>query len=155
MASTRISNDDVRVAKSLQQQTGPGRWMLDVPGPGADSCFVLDPHIVPQKWGANLYTNATDVASRLRGLDRSYNRDCVRPRGGFLPSEPIYYKNCSTFLTTEESRALNPAWTLRGAEQNRAYFLLHDPQAHTEMPAPIAPTSTRLDRTPLRSNTCG
>lgn len=151
MASTRISNDDVRIAKQLQQQTGPGRWALDVPGPGANSCFVLDPHIVPQKWGANLYTHATDVASQLRGLGQQINRDCITRRGSFEHSVPIQYANCSGFLTTEESRALQPAWTLREKEQNGAYFLLRDPQAHTELPAFIGRESTRLDRGPSRA----
>ena len=38
MAFTRFNYDDCRTKKQLQQQTDPGRWILNVPGNGANPC---------------------------------------------------------------------------------------------------------------------
>ena len=36
MANTRFNYDDARTIKKLKQQTYPGRWILNLPGNGAD-----------------------------------------------------------------------------------------------------------------------
>ena len=41
MASTRFNGDAARIIKSNQQSTGPGRWVLDVPGNGETPSFAL------------------------------------------------------------------------------------------------------------------
>ena len=45
MAFTRFNYDPCRTAKLLQESTGPGRYMLNVPGPGCKPCFFEDPEI--------------------------------------------------------------------------------------------------------------
>jgi hypothetical protein len=133
MAFTRFHDDEARIIKQLQQQTDQERWYLDVPGSGSKPCFVLDPQIIPQKWGGNLWTHSTDIQSSLLGIDRPLNRDCLKPNEKYIKgSEPIVYPVCDN-LTTEQSRAIMPAWTARDLTQNHAYILPIDPQAHTEM----------------------
>jgi hypothetical protein len=133
MAFTRFHDDPARIAKQLQQQTDQGRWAIDVPGNGDKPCFQLDPQIIPQKWGGNLWTKSIDIQSSLLGIDRPLNRDCLKPNDKYIKgAEPIVYPVCDS-LTTEQSRAIMPAWTARDLPQNHAYILPIDPQAHTEM----------------------
>ena len=92
---------------NYNNKTDQGRWVLDVPGPGAKPCFMLDPQIIPQKWGANLWTHSTDVQSALLGIDKRVNRDCldtVQYKRQSVYTEPIQYPVCDTFLTTDQSR---------------------------------------------------
>ena len=145
MAFTRFHDDPCRIRKQLQQQTDQGRWIIDVPGTGDKPCFALDPQISPQKWGANLWTNSTDIQSSLLGIDRNLNRDIPNTYNCLTNSStnpykkltvgaaPISYPVCDTFLTTDQSRAIMPAWTARDLQQNHAYILPNDPQANTEM----------------------
>ena len=133
MAFTRFHDDPARIAKQLQQQTDQGRWAIDVPGNGDKPCFQLDPQIIPQKWGGNLWTNCIDIQSSLLGIDRPLNRDCLKPNSKYVKgSEPIVYPVCDN-LTTEQSRAIMPAWTARDLPQDHSYILPINPQAHTEM----------------------
>jgi hypothetical protein len=146
MAFTRFHDDPCRITKQLQQQTDQGRWVLDVPGNGGDKpCFALDPQIIPQKWGGNLWTESIDIQSALLGIDKRLNRDipntvnCLlnkkeNPYKRFtVNAAPISYPVCDTFITTEQSRAIMPAWTARDLQQNHAYILPNNPQANTEM----------------------
>ena len=133
MAFTRFHDDPARIAKQLQQQTDQGRWAIDVPGNGDKPCYMLDPQIIPQKWGGNLWTNCIDIQSSLLGIDRPLNRDCLAPNQKYVKgSEPIVYPVCDN-LTTEQSRAIMPAWTARDLPQDHSYILPINPQAHTEM----------------------
>jgi hypothetical protein len=77
MAFTRFHDDEARIIRQLQQQTDQERWYLDTPGNGDKPCFILDPQIIPQKWGGNLWTHSTDIQSSLLGIDRQLNRDCI------------------------------------------------------------------------------
>lgn len=137
MAFTRFHDDPARIEKRLQQMTDPGRWVIDVPGNGTKPQFMLDPHIIPQKWGANLWSNFTDVQSSLLGMNKRLNRDCIDQniykRENIL-AHPIDYPVCDEFITTEQSRAIMPAWTARDLPQNHAYILDKNPQEHTEIP---------------------
>ena len=56
MAFTRFHDDPCRIKKQLQESTGPGLFMIDVPGNGLNPCFMEDPFVRMQKWGANLQT---------------------------------------------------------------------------------------------------
>jgi hypothetical protein len=58
MAFTRFHDDTARISKQLQQQTDQERWYLDTPGNGDKPCFQLDPQIIPQKWGGNLWRHS-------------------------------------------------------------------------------------------------
>lgn len=109
---------------------------IDTPGPGANLPFALDPQIIPQKWGANLWTNSVDIQSSLLGIDKRINRDCLDQKiykRQDVYVQPIQYPVCESFLTTEQSRVIMPAWTARDLQQNHAYILPNNPQAHTEM----------------------
>lgn len=134
MAFTRFHDDPARIAKQLQQQTDQGRWAIDVPGNGDKPCFQLDPQIIPQKWGGNLWTKNIDIQSSLLGIDRPLTRDCMKSEYKQFVSgaEPIVYPVCDG-LTTEQSRAIMPAWTARDLPQDHSYILPENPQSHTEM----------------------
>ena len=57
----------------MNQSTGTGRYMLNVPGNGSKPCFMEDPFCRLQKWGANLQTNSinleSDVTPTIQGRD--------------------------------------------------------------------------------------
>jgi hypothetical protein len=146
MAFTRFHDDPCRQTKQLQQMTDVGRWILDVPGNGDKPMFMMDPQIIAQKWGGNLWTNSIDVQSNLLGIDKQLGRDCVDQsayKRGIVYSAPIMYPTQDSFLTTEQSRAIMPAWTARDLTQNHGYILLDNPQNHTNMPFHNN-TSTRI-----------
>jgi hypothetical protein len=136
MAFTRFKYDDCRTKKQLQQATDPGRWILNVPGNGANPCYMEDPQIIIQKWGANLRTNTINLESDLKGVNRHLSRDCLGKddyRNYNVTNEAIQYPSCSN-LTTEQSRATNPAWWYRDLEQTDWYYPPLNPQANTCLP---------------------
>lgn len=134
MAFTRFHDDPARIQKQLQQQTDQGRWAIDVPGNGDKPCFQLDPQIIPQKWGGNLWTKSIDIQSSLLGIDRPLTRDCMKSKyTQFVPgADRIVYPTCDG-LTTDQSRVTAPAWMYRDLPQVHAYILPENPQVHTEM----------------------
>ena len=69
MSATRFNYTAARTAKNLQESTGPGRYMIDVPGNGLKPCYMVDPSVRLQKWGANLMTNPVEE-SALMGIDQ-------------------------------------------------------------------------------------
>ena len=134
MAFTRFHDDPARIAKQLQQQTDQGRWAIDVPGNGDKPCFMMDPQIIPQKWGGNLWTKSIDIQNSLLGIDRPLTRDCMKSKYKQFVSgaSRIEYPVCDG-LTTDQSRVTAPAWMYRDLPQVHAYILPENPQAHTEM----------------------
>jgi hypothetical protein len=136
MACTRFYYDPCRTKKNLQQATDPGRWVLDVPGNGSHPCYVEDPQIIIQKWGANLRTNTINLESDLFGVNRQLGRDClgkdIYTRYN-VPNEPIKYPTCNA-LYTDQSRATNPAWWYRDLEQVDWYYPPLNPQENTCLP---------------------
>lgn len=135
MSFTRFHDDPCRVEKELQESTGPGRYMLNVPGNGSKPCFMEDPFCRLQKWGANLRTNAINLESDLMGLSRSLNRDCTgldEYQRSAVESKAVEYPTC--LPTTEQPRATDPAWTARDLEQVNWWTLPLDPQEHTCIP---------------------
>ena len=136
MAFTRFKYDDSRTKKSLQQSTDPGRWILNVPGNGANPCYMEDPQIIIQKWGANLRTNTINLESDLKGVNRQLGRDCLGKdnyKKYNVQNEAINYPTCNN-LFTEQSRATNPAWWYRDLEQVDWQYPPLDPQANTCLP---------------------
>ena len=136
MAFTRFKYDNCRTKKSLQQSTDPGRWILNVPGNGDKPCYMEDPQIIPQKWGANLRTNTINLESDLKGVNRNLSRDCLGKneyQKYNVPNQAIQYPTC-TQLTTEQSRATNPAWWYRDLEQNNFEYPPLNPQANVCIP---------------------
>jgi len=138
MANTRFFYDPCRVEKRLQESTGPGRWILDVPGNGPRPDYVADPQIRIQGWGANLMTHSIDLDSELRGVNRPLSHDCLG-RDQYTncrfvtPSQAVSYP-VNTSLTTEQSRVIMPAWTARDLEQVDWYYPPLNPQENTCMP---------------------
>jgi hypothetical protein len=137
MAFTRFKDDPARISKQLQQQTDIGRWYINVPGPGDNLPFMADSHILAQKWGGNINRNVVDIQSTLLGLNKQINRDNVNQiqfKRQNLYSIPMHYPIHIDFLTTEQSRAIMPAWTAKDLQQNHAYILPENPQEHVEIP---------------------
>ena len=137
MANTRFNYDPCRTIKKLQQSTDPGRYILNVPGNGDKPCYIEDPQIIIQKWGANLRTNCINLESELMGINRrQMGRDCLGKdeyTKHIVPSSQIQYPTCNN-LYTEQSRAIMPAWTARDLEQVDWYVLPLNPQENTCMP---------------------
>lgn len=50
MAFTRFNYDPCRTMKSLQEATGPGRYIFNTPGPGCMPCYFEDPQVRLQGW---------------------------------------------------------------------------------------------------------
>ena len=134
MAFTRFHDDKNRIIKQLQESTDVGRYMLNVPGNmGTTPCFVNDPHIRMDKWGANLRTNKTNLESDLLGLTRTINRDCESMNlytNYTEASSSIEYPTCGD--ATNQSRATHPAWEYRDLEQPRWENPLLNPQINLE-----------------------
>jgi hypothetical protein len=132
MAFSRFHDDPCRIKKQLQESTGPGRYMLDVPGNGTSPCFMEDPFIRLQKWGANLRTNTVNLESALNGVGNNLNRDCIECTNVLPKNKAFEYPSCQPF--TEQSRAIQPAWTARDLEQTKNQILFLNPQEHTCIP---------------------
>lgn len=148
MALTSIRNEPCRIKKELQQMTDMGRYQITAPGPGANVGFAEDPHIRLQKWGANLRTNTINTESDLMGLTRSLTRDCV-PLNQYqtmkTPNEKLNYGTIEA--TTEETRAINPAWTVLDEENKRWDYIHHNPQQPIMMsPVKYGGNSSRIDQ---------
>jgi len=133
MAFTRFKYDECRTKKALQQATGPGRWVLNVPGNGDNPSFPADPFIRIQGWGANLRTNPIEIDSELRGVNRILSRDCYSYQKFNVPSCPVSYPTTND-LTTGQSRTTNPAWWYRDLEQVDWQYPLINPQENTCYP---------------------
>lgn len=137
MSFTRFHDDPARIQKQLQESTDQGNYMINVPGNGTHPCFMTDPYIRMQKWGANLHRNPIALENDLRGMNQRYCRDSIAAssaeNAAYSHSVPNEYPICNT--VTEQPRADNPAWMLRGLENSRTpQHLLEDPQTHTSMP---------------------
>ena len=136
MSFTRFKYDDCRTKKELQQSTDPGRWILNVPGNGSNPCYIEDPQIIIQKWGANLRTNTINLESDLKGVNRQLSRDCLGKdnyKSYNVKNEAISYPTCNN-LFTDQSRATNPAWWYRDLEQNNFSYPPLNPQENVCLP---------------------
>jgi hypothetical protein len=136
MAFTRFHDDPCRIAKQNQEQTGLGRYMLNVPGNGDKPFYIDDPFVRMQKWGANLMTNVVNVESDLYGLTRSAGRDYLQQNNYKAKAATTRQVEYPTYdkTSTDQSRATHPAWQYRDLEQVNWYILPLDPQENTCMP---------------------
>ena len=115
MAFTRFHDDDCRVQKYLEETTGIGNYHLNVPGNGETPLFFNDIYIKPQKWGANLSNNKTDIESDLIKITNPLNRDNI-VYTNYLTKNNVYNKKFSNIDNNEitcQSRATHPAWLYR------------------------------------------
>ena len=139
MAFTRFNYDYCRTAKSLQESTGPGRYMLNTPGNGSTPCFMEDPRIRLQKFGANICNvsdgHPIDIDSDLIGITRPLTKYCsnlVYPNMGVVKAASESFPTCGSFIT--ETRTSHPAWQYRNMKQNRWDTLFFNPQENTCKP---------------------
>lgn len=132
MTSTRFMYDDARTKKQLQESTGVGKYILNVPGQGSQLTFFNDPYIRMQKWGGNLRTNFYNLERELQ-MPSSNLKDCIN------------YKEDKTFTIkkdtyeneneiTSQSRATHPAWEFRDKEHNNFDYLFMNPQENVCYP---------------------
>jgi hypothetical protein len=136
MAFTRDFDDDCRIEKNLQQSTDQGRWILNVPGNGSNPAYMADPHIRIQTWGGNLMTNCVNLESELRGYNKPIGHDCLGKdeyKRFNVSTQAIQYPT-NHALSTEESRAIMPAWTARDSVEPRWAYLPLNPQENTCFP---------------------
>ena len=135
MSFTRFHDDPCRIHKQLEESTFEGRYMLDKPGNGSKPCYMEDPFIRLQQWGANLQTNTINLESDLLGLNRPLTLDCIG-KNNFenydVKSNKVIYPNCKPFV--KQPRATNPAWTVLDLEQNNFDFPLFNPQENVCIP---------------------
>lgn len=123
--NTRKLYDDAQIGIKTEFNRDITQWILDVPGNGSAPPFVLDPHIILQKWGANLHTDATDLESSLRGYTQRLSKgDCLAapPVHTSLIQYPTYAEPF-----TDEPRASEPAWQVRNIPTNYWNAPLGDP----------------------------
>ena len=141
---TRFHDDPAKINIQNQQSTDQSRWILNTPGNGERPEFIMDAYVIPQKWGANLWSNAIDVQSVLLGLDQTLGKDCLgKPlRVPNLHASPNTYSD-SNKLVTEQSRAIMPSWTVRDLPQTKHEYPLFNPQQNVELQFP-AYMSTRI-----------
>ena len=133
MAFTRYHDDECRIEKQLQESTDQGRYILNVPGNGVNMPFIDDPHIRMQYWGANLTNNTVNLESDLRGLTRRMNRDCIDVNNYRRHEVSVEKREYSRYdkTITEQPRAINPAWNLRGLDRMNLDYPLLNPQENT------------------------
>jgi len=132
MSFTRFNDDPCRIKKQNQEATGPGRYMINKPGWGDKPCFMDDPHIRMEQWGANLRTDSINLESDLMGLSINLNRDCKTYKSAEVKSDKMSFPSCNPF--TEQSRVTDPAWWYRDLEQVNWYILPLNPQENTCIP---------------------
>tara|TARA_B100001540_G_C15565755_1_gene532560 strand:- start:289 stop:753 length:465 start_codon:yes stop_codon:yes gene_type:complete len=129
MSFTRFNDDPSRIKKQLQEMTGPGRYILNKPGNGSHPSYMEDPFIRLQQWGGNLRTNVVNLESDLKGLTRNLNRDSLIKNNYIdndVKSKKINYPKTECFV--DQTRASNPAWTLKDLEINNWDYLSSNPQ---------------------------
>jgi hypothetical protein len=138
MAFTRFHDDPARILKQLQESTGEGRYMLNVPGNDGDRpAYMEDPFIRLQKSGGNRMTQPTNIESRLMGLGRTLDRDLTLFRKDSplpLNVEKITYHTKQPI--TDQTRSTHPAWLLRDLDVSHERWapLPLDPQANVNIP---------------------
>ena len=116
MSLTRFNDDSARIKKKLQEMTGASQYQLNAPGPGVETPFFEDPQLRLQRWGANLRSNTTNLESDLIGIGRKNTKQATDVKYGVSTSTTDYGSRAA-FI--DETRASNPAWTLRDLEHTR------------------------------------
>ncbi len=158
MSFTRPSQDTCSYRHELAQTIGPGEYQLAKPYP-CNPCFVSDPHIRMQRFGASLSKNTSmiDIDSEMLGITRKFSKcpelkyipKCKTDQyGGATPGGYITKNNSAVdvdctlmhfpdqncFEPVEDTRLSNPPATLRCTGINRWEWLCRNPQERVLMP---------------------
>ena len=134
----RRKYDGCKTSDDLRVTTGPGRYQLDEPNKYCDACFVTEPTMRQQKWGAplNAQFTKTDVESDLFNINRPTTKtacnsyDPVKNSVNAAPKQPV--KECSFPQTF--TRLVDPPCTLRSSGWNRWEWLCDNPQESVMVP---------------------
>ena len=132
MTSTRFSSDECRIKKQLQESTGPGKYMLNVPGQGSTLTYFDDPYIRMQNWGGNLRTNFFDLENELKRPSNNF-RDCKNvseDKVFTIAKDTNEYNN----EVTSQSRITHPVWEFREKGVNNFDYLFMNPQENVCFP---------------------
>jgi hypothetical protein len=158
MSFTRPSQDTCSYRHELAQTIGPGEYQLAKPYP-CNPCFVNDPHIRMQRFGASLSRNTSliDIDSEMIGINRKFSRcpelkyipTCVNNQygganpGGYMKGtngaveidcNVMHFPEGNCFEPVEDTRLSNPPATLRCTGINRWEWLCRNPQERVLMP---------------------
>ena len=138
MSFNRLEYDTCAYEQELNQSTGTGRYVLNVPSvSNCEPCYASDPRYGQVQQGSStvgksIYKNV-DVESDLLGQTRLASRCQTQ---NFMPSceapELSHYKDCP--LVSEETRTTNPPCNLRGTGWNRWEWLCKNPQDRVAIP---------------------
>ena len=121
MASTRISNDKIRINKRLQQSTDVGRYTINVPGNGLDVPFIDDTHVRMQHWGANRVNDIIGVENSLKNIDRRLYREAQVCSANYYTKPNMDRMNYSEkSFNIMDSFIEQPRWNLREKINDRA-----------------------------------
>jgi hypothetical protein len=133
MAFTRYHDDELRIKKGLEISTFSCNYALDTPGPGITVPYMEDSQIRLQRWGANMWSDSTDLESEFRGLGRLLRHD-VRTYKEKSNYAGMQVNFPSSDVHVDESRVSHPAWMYRDLEQTRWEAPIINPQAHAIRP---------------------
>lgn len=128
MALTNIRNEPSRLELEMNQSTGTGRYMLNVPGPGDHMPMQDDPFIRLQKWGANYSPNLIYLENELRNQNHRLNRDELKFVYNKVAIKKPNYNAVNS--KTEQSRAVLPAWELLDKDITRWDYVHKNPQSN-------------------------
>jgi hypothetical protein len=126
------TNDDLRIS------TGPGRYQLGEPSQACGACYVSDPSIRQQKWGAAMNTQyiKTDVESDLMNINRPPTRNncgLYDPRTNAMNKAATELPKTCEFSQVH-TRLNDPPCNLRSSGWNRFEWLCQNPQENTLLP---------------------
>ncbi len=134
----RRKYDGCKTTDDLRVTTGPGRYQLDEPNKYCDACFVTEPTMRQQKWGASLNSKftKTDVESDLFNINRPTTKtscNLYNPmKNDVNAAAPESVKECSFPQTF--TRLVDPPCTLRSTGWNRWEWLCDNPQETVMVP---------------------
>tara|TARA_E500000178_G_C16836784_1_gene668670 strand:+ start:137 stop:607 length:471 start_codon:yes stop_codon:yes gene_type:complete len=129
-------DDNAKTLCKLNEQNKSLGYMVNVPGNGSFPDYFKDPQIRLQKFGANLSENVVDINSELLGVNKQLDRDHFVKNTRDPNFNPTYIKYNFPHIReeiTNQPRAMNPAWQIRGLETYNWDYPLFNPQTHTEM----------------------
>ncbi|NDC90030.1 MAG: hypothetical protein EB075_14745, partial [Bacteroidetes bacterium] len=142
MSYTNTFYDETKVKQYMDENTYINQYRFHMPGNGGNRpAYVDDPHVRLTKWGANRWTNNVYIEDQLNNRGRRHTRrrhdytlENLRENIEGNCSKLEYPDSEPLFFETRQSRAENPAWTLRDSDSLPQYterhYPLFNPQTH-------------------------